>query len=368
MKKIICALISILLVLSLCSCTPNPDSPGSGEATTAKGPDDTGNPDPDTQVYESVLDEVYDITLRGYWGDKSFLDEDHDDLGGVCECAQYGDMLDEIGYLYEDLDSDGTPELIIAVQEGGEENEFNPGTRILAIYDCNENGAYCALSGWYRNAWYMLSDGMLYALGSSGAASSFCATYNYGESGTECEETYFTASIDDNGNWGYFYTEGENPDFDIDNADEVGEDDFELFTNACSQAEEVLELTAIARWGFPEIDVQLAEDADIPDDILELVIEESDYQSQVVLTPAEPVDNFKFLGLTMVDYTEEYGAAYETEDKDGFDTLDEPVLITFCVYGDMPNNGFSFNDRFGNRIRYILDFSGYDGAVMLTRF
>ena len=101
------------------------------------------------------------------------------------------EALETVGYVLQDLNGDGVPELLIGMMDGGDKDLT--GT-VYSGYSLKDDEPVCFLEGWARNTYRWLGGGRFYNFGSSGAMYSMFGVFTLSEDGTEldCEDLYFT--------------------------------------------------------------------------------------------------------------------------------------------------------------------------------
>ena len=98
-----------------------------------------------------------------------------------------------LGYIKRDLDGDGTPELIFgenAADGSGPQDGWD--SIIYDLFTMKDGKLIHVFDGWERNRFYMCEDGTIANEGSSGAAYSSWAYYNYKDGKIEIIESVFT--------------------------------------------------------------------------------------------------------------------------------------------------------------------------------
>ncbi len=141
------------------------------------------------KTYEEALDAIYVFALSDP-KDRTTAMRVRVNRTGLKEIT-HGDApeerLSKIGYRIEDLSGDGFPELIICEISNKRENK---GKRIISLYTTADDEAYLAhrgripINGWSRNSYYLLDNGMLYNVGSSGVAYLYQSISCLSEDGT----------------------------------------------------------------------------------------------------------------------------------------------------------------------------------------
>ena len=209
----------LLFALILCACAPSETSTTGTTATpetqtSTQSQETTSTTIPSAEaVYNDFLARLCK-RLNKIIGDDTHLDglSTEEGMMGVAEIAgQRGiDMLERIGYTYQDLNNDGQDELLICA--AGEVNEGWPaGTRILCVFTFENAEMELLLEGWNQNRIYLLDDGSVYSEGSGDTLnSSYCIYTITQDNKALCKDCYFT-DVDEAGNNLYFYnTTGEN--------------------------------------------------------------------------------------------------------------------------------------------------------------
>ena len=169
-------------------------------------------------LYAPVLKETLEVINEGYDYEKEyrFMSD------GLMEKVNYEDkqvLLKDIGYLVEDIDSDGVPELLI----GYDDQDYDTlavQSYILGVYALDEKEPYSVLYGWARNTYRWLGNGHVLNLGSGGAAVTILADshFDHNEKSFVCDDFYFSDEKEV-GDIGYFHnTSGI---FDMDQAEEL---------------------------------------------------------------------------------------------------------------------------------------------------
>ena len=273
---------------------------------------------------------------------------------------------DHTGYIYYDINGDGTEELIVGNADGFEGPELS----VFAVYTYKDGEVYHVVDGWSRNRWSIGTDGSLLNWGSSGAAYACFGTFRINDSsdGLKCDGFWFTDSIDgDTMRYGtYHNTTG---DWDVSTSELISEDTEGFYERGSDH--ELLELELIP---FTEL--------------------AADYEARTAhISVAEAGDTdtsgytFFNTGITSEDgvkivFSSDKGANVILVSlellPDGYDTFDamelfeghiapeEPIVTTVTFPGAIPAYGIEVTDGTGTRF-YALEMSGYDGSLLLTR-
>lgn len=149
-------------------------------------------------------------------------------MEGIYEFGQiYGEEAENLlGYQYEDLNQDGTPELLVGVSL--EEGDVFLQNQIYLVYTAKEGEPVQILSARGRNMYSLLTDGHLAYFGSEGAAYSIFGEYALNEENQwDCTDYYFTHEVDgDFENIGVFHNTTGNFDVASSNALSITLDEF----------------------------------------------------------------------------------------------------------------------------------------------
>lgn len=96
----------------------------------------------------------------------------------------------------------------------------------------------------------------------------------------------------------------------------------------------------------------------------------SDYQVRLAFTADGPVNDFRFLALTLRDAGADGAMHYDTEELYATDALAEgrPVVIGMTFAGDVPDRGVAYTDEAGVTRCFALALSGADGSPLLIEF
>ncbi|MBR6790649.1 MAG: hypothetical protein IKM31_07265 [Oscillospiraceae bacterium] len=334
----------------------------------------------DEAVYKEILDELWLLT-GGY------IEPEFEGAMGVWETAQAlgDDAFEGIGYTLKDVSGDGSPELLVGAVDGG---EASSGSMLYAVYTLTEEGPYCALSGWYRNAYYLTDNGFFFS-GSSGAAYTIFGRYILSGDGRIpiCTDYYFTKEKDETFEEIGFYhnTTGH---WDPDASEEFGEEAF--WAEHDRMAEEIRSagLTPFAEYGFTgeipepapaEPETVPTAEAEIRDarDQLEyyeqfesFAAENTEYSTDVLITAAGgPIRDLAVLALEFTDIIGE-DVLFTFEELYRLDELTPecPLLLRVSFPGSIPLYGISYAGADGETVYRSLNMSGMDGSYYLSPF
>lgn len=178
MKKFLAVILGVLLTVACFSgCgkekdAPKPGNGGKGETKKVE------------TLYDSVLTEYYNLI-----DNIDLYDSFIDGKMGVMETAQYLEdkALEEIGYLYKDINGDDIPELLIGMcNMDGSNNLFN-------VYTLIDEKPRFVLEGRSRSSYALMEENKLYYRGSNGAAYSIFGVFSLGEEADLiCQDYYFS--------------------------------------------------------------------------------------------------------------------------------------------------------------------------------
>lgn len=94
-------------------------------------------------------------------------------------------------------------------------------------------------------------------------------------------------------------------------------------------------------------------------------------QVGIVFFAGRPVQNFKVLALEPQGYnTQTQKMVYRITELYTKDVLrpEVPLLVKTVLYGDLPNNGFSYTDSYGKTRYFAVNPSGEDGSLRFIEF
>ncbi len=165
------------------------------DADTSEASADSNNTDtaPDyASFYAPVLSETLEVINEGYdyENDYKYLSD------GLMEKVMYDDrssLFRSIGYVIEDIDGDGIPELMIGYDDQ-DYDTLAEQSYILGVYALDGKEPYSVLYGWARNTYRWLGNGHVLNLGSGGAAVTILADshFDHSEKRFICDDFYFS--------------------------------------------------------------------------------------------------------------------------------------------------------------------------------
>ncbi len=332
-------------------------------------------------VYDDLLFETYKFILLVVYDSESVVATDGtigilETVNGMSDT----EALESIGYVTEDINSDGVPELfIVAVDEN--EADTCVGTRIVAAYTYSNDSTKLLFEGMARDRYYLLDDKLIYNEGSSGAAYSIFATYTMPKNATDIEvkDFYFTAPIDDSyDELGLYYnTTGEMDALVSTEFDGTADDFWQLQTDLASKIKSY-ELTPFEVFhAGPEDDdasyVYAEYEAAVYEGITyceEFVADNSEHETKVVFFANGEITDFKFMSIEWADDEDGGEIDFVMKEMYTLDKLseDKPLLVTMTFTGSMPSYGISYDDEYGNEHNCIVEISNEDGSLVLSEY
>lgn len=189
-----------------------------------------------TNMYYEILDSMYQMICAG--------PEDYDYIdgtNGIGELIMSGDdnVLEQVGFTFEDVNQDGTVELIIgAIYE--DDTTYQSQT-IYSVYTYKDT-PHLVLEGWSRNRCFLLEDGTFYSEGSGGAMYSIFEHIKLDPEATEISyiDYYFSHEKDESFEKIGFY-HNQTGDWEVSVSEEMEEDAY--WAKAAEYSEKVKTLT-----------------------------------------------------------------------------------------------------------------------------
>lgn len=340
--------------------------------------------------YEALLLRARDLLL--------FPDtEDVEVLGmtGLLEAAagKTGqEALQSVGYLIEDLNGNGVPELIIgSMPQPGDPDEQEQ--TIFAVYAMQGERPLLLLEGWARNRYSPLGGGRFFYQGADGAMRSAFGVFALSGEGPSllCEEFYFTEEKEGGQELDLFHNALGLTDPARSTKWRAGEPAFWQKREALRQQVTQLDLLpfsayspapgsatvapgnpnpAVENQGDPlPLRAQWAQDAPHGQDAPLLWAPETQSPAaDILLTALSPLYEVRLLHLAITDSSEDGKLTYITRELSHLPSLaaGQARLIRLPFYGDLPSFALSFLDGLGRLHTLALTISGKDGSLELT--
>ncbi|MBR4864226.1 MAG: hypothetical protein IKU07_06600 [Oscillospiraceae bacterium] len=202
MKKILALLFVCMLCLSACASSGGAEQQETTAATTEPIQTTEAAALTDAEIYDAFLGKLCE-KLLAIIGDDTHLDgfAEREGMLGVNEIVQRleRDMLDKIGYVVTDINSDGVLELMICAVDSLE-GESCTGTRILCAFTVADNDKVLLLEGTSANRYYLLDDMTVYNETGESNAAVGRGVYSLGSESAAltCKDFYFTYPDENN--------------------------------------------------------------------------------------------------------------------------------------------------------------------------
>ncbi len=332
----------------------------------------------DTEIVSEIDgEELYEEEIDGYYRmayDYPKAEEGIENDTGVWEVLCFSESrenaLKSIGYVFRDIDGDGTDELIILESDYEEDGK---GERILALFTMVEGETVRVIEGWARNRYYLTKDDKIYNEGSSGAMYSTIATYGLKNGELECEDCFFTWESDTNPNKAdvYHNNTGTNDRENSEKTD-MNIDEFFALQEGLEEEIEKCDIKTFFDYalehGYSLVTANFVSDADMSryESVIELGQAE-DYEAEVLFACEREVENFALYRLEFADVDEEGNVIFEKDKVLNLERFspEKPVVFKVEVFGVMPPVGFSYTDE-GEEKFFTVNMSGYDGSLVIV--
>lgn len=338
----------------------------------------------DEACFPSVSEEIYQPLLDGVY--ERILSEDGDtDMELVAE-ADYGifeagydltpeETLENVGYVFDDLNQDGISELILGSIEEEKLGHFY-GSNIIAIYTCQEEEIKFVCAGWSRNYVGWLGENRFCELGSAGAAYSVMTEYEFLPEETElhCIDQYFTEED------GIYHNQTGSWDLEDSELSDMDGDEFWTLWDDYRNSSCSFELIPFSHYSYAggqrgerqeqdeTVTVSWADEMMATyDDYDEFDAYDGADQVWVAFSTTDDVKNFKLLSLQYESMDEDGKIQYSVTELLNYGDLKEdcPLVVSMILEGTIPGYGISYEDMQGNRRMYSVNLSGYDGSLFL---
>lgn len=285
-------------------------------------------------------------------------------------------LLQKFGYTIQDINADGTRELIISeIKERKDHSCF--GSKIYAVYKQTQDRVYCILEGTARNRFNILNDGTFFNFGSAGAANTIFGSYALYPTKKElsCENFYFSCEKDETFQEisCYHNTSGE---FDKKVSKVITEKAFDAALNEYEKRIKQIQLVPLAyalsaNTHTVSISAQWAEkilDAGTP--YTEFIADNSDQQVKIAFSASIGVKDFKVLKLELAEVNEDGKPSFSAKELYMVPALKPhfPLVVGMTFSGTIPQYGISYTDENGRSKQFAIEQSGEDGSILLTEF
>lgn len=377
-KKTVVLITTFILALSLSGCGSNKNDnkkiafDGSENNTSAEVTEDTEeNTTEDVTdknntteedkseldyevVYAPVIDEILDLIINGYDYEKNYVYS----FTGIIEGVMYRtktDLLNNIGYVIEDINGDGVPELLIGEDMVGYYDDITDESYIYNGYTYKDGEIVCFLEGWGRSSYRWMGNGDFLYNGSASAMSSMFGQCYLNADGTELAwvDFYYSDEVGD-GSIGFYHNTSGMVDASASERLDLSDDDFwSLMDNYKSE---------LLDWNLIGEGVELSDEDKMMDDII----------GDWLFPNGAVLSLYKENSWTLYDDEGNwlFGGDYETDDQ-----LGDFQLRLFSEVGDTGNrqvaSGTFYYDADGYPAldvefeKYLTDFT--DGKVTLNK-
>ena len=157
-------------------------------------------------IYAPVIDEILDMIVNGYDDEKNYLYSSTGIIEGVMYRTKT-DLLDNIGYVIEDINGDGVAELLIGENMSGNYENPKVESYVYNGYTYKNGEIVCFLEGWGRSSYRWMGNGNFLYNGSSSAMSSMFGQCYLNADGTELAwvDFYYSDVVGDGSEIGFFH-------------------------------------------------------------------------------------------------------------------------------------------------------------------
>lgn len=379
-RRLLPLLTIFLLVVMTAGCGGETEPPADGEELAEMSEAEM------TEAYREILDGTYALLIAAADADLNYPDG----LTGIDEFVHTSaaemstaERLESVGYRFEDLSGNGSPELLIMETLTEHSGAYAVGSRLFAVYTLADGKPQCSLESLYRNSYELTAEGTLFNQASAGAMYSIFGEEKLTEDGTalECVQYLFTYEKDESfSEIGYY--RNNSGDFDKELSEEISEDEYYQALEKLEGRVKTAELTTFAEYVPSNDSAQSTEPAAVKAEwaaevekeydsldeyIDEAAIEESGAEPMFVSTDKE-ISNFKLLKLSLAEYDDDGNVKFTTQTlyKQKELTADCPLKLTVPIYGTIPSYGISYTDTDGSEKVSSINLSGEDGSIQLS--
>lgn len=215
-KKFIMGILCFCLLLPAAGCSSDAGTRTQSEdvpETASLSEPDQEEDDKGPGSYEELIAAARESIQK--WDEP--IPENYDFSSALVSSGYYDQPIR--GYLIEDIDGNGTDELIFG--ENGTNPDGTLGGIIYDIYTISGGELVHVLNGWVRNRYYLCDNGMIANEGSSGAADSDYTYFTFEGSRLHLVESVKYDGMRDADNPWFYSTESE---YDAENAEPISKD------------------------------------------------------------------------------------------------------------------------------------------------
>lgn len=379
-RRLLPLLTIFLLVVMAAGCGGETEPPADGEQLAEMSTAEM------TEAYREILDGTYALLTAAANADLDYPDG----LTGIDEFVHTSaaemstaERLESVGYRFEDLSGDGSPELLIMETLTEHSGASAVGSRLFAVYTLADGKPQCSLESLYRNSYELTAEGTLFNQASAGAMYSIFGEEKLTEDGTalECVQYLFTYEKDESfSEIGYY--RNNSGDFDKELSEEISEDEYYQALEKLESRVKTAELKTFAEYVPSKDSAQSTEPAAVKAEwaaevekeydsldeyIDEAATKESGAEPMLVSTDKE-ISNFKLLKLSLAEFDDDGNVKFTTQTlyKQKELTADCPLKLTVPIYGTIPSYGISYTDTDGSEKVSSINLSGEDGSIQLS--
>lgn len=319
-----------------------------------------------TEDYREVLDDFYEFIFEA--------DSDEEELYGsigvseVLHLNERIDTLKRVGYAFEDLTGDGIPELLIgAIDPDSSERR---GSEIYCACSCTDGTPRGLLQGWARSSYQLMDDGSFFYRGSGGAMYGGFGKFTLNEDASElvCDDFYFFEPDGETYDGFVFYHNTSGIwDMSVSDVMELDDDAFWALADGMEDHVSSVVFTPFAEYFDEEVRIQPADEVvsgTVP--AKTVTLSDAAPQMQLVLFAEDRVTDLRILAQNPKELDANGFPQYTSElyRQDEL-TADDPLAVTLCFIGDIPNYAISYVDSEGETELFAIAESGMDGLIFL---
>lgn len=198
-------------------------------------------------AYDALLAKIYEYIASN--GENDMVDEGCIGIMELLPECRDENPLSCFGYCIEDINEDDIPELVICSKQKEDENEYY-GKDMLSVYTLVDGQPQLSFEGMVRHRYLLGPDNRIYSIGSGSAFCTILSTYvlEPGDTSLTCEECYFSDSINQNLDIGYFHND--TGDVDKDNSEQIDmtSDEFKAMIQEIEDSAVFIPITLFSQW------------------------------------------------------------------------------------------------------------------------